>query len=111
VLVEKGYKPEHAYLEVAYQLDLIVDLIKKYGIEGMFERISVTARYGSLVAGPKIIDASVRKKMVRVFNEIESGRFARKLSRLTDKEISSIKKNVKSLSHPDLEKAAKKFSR
>jgi len=111
VLVEKGYKPEHAYLEVAYQLDLIVDLIKKHGIEGMFDRISVTARYGSLTAGPKIIDASVRKKMVRVFSEIETGRFARKLSRLTEKEISSLKKNVKSMSHPDLEKAAKKFSR
>jgi len=111
VLVENGYKPEHAYLEVAYQLDLIVDLIKKYGIGGMFERVSVTARYGSLLAGPKIIDASARKKMARVFKEIETGRFARKLSRLTEKEISSLKKNLRGLSHPDLEKAAKKLAR
>ena len=47
VLVEEGIEPDHAYLEVAYQLDLIVDLIKEHGIEGMLQRISVAARTGS----------------------------------------------------------------
>jgi len=40
-----GAKTDHAYLEVAYQLDLIIGLIKKYGVQGMFERISVAARF------------------------------------------------------------------
>ena len=111
VLIENGLKPEDAYLEVAYQLDLIVELIKKYGIAGMFERISVTAQYGSLKAGPKIIDRGVKKRMQAVFEEIESGKFTSKLDQLGQKELSSLKNALKALSHPKLEKAAKKYSR
>ncbi|MFQ6008045.1 MAG: ketol-acid reductoisomerase, partial [Candidatus Zixiibacteriota bacterium] len=66
VLVENGIPPENAYLEVAYQLDLIIDLIKKHGIEGMFKRISVAARFGSLLSGPKIIDGSVKRRMKKI---------------------------------------------
>jgi len=109
VLVENGIPPENAYLEVAYQLDLIIDLIKKYGIEGMFQRISVAARYGSLQAGPKIIDRSVKKRMEKVYKEIESGRFTNCLNRLSSSDISRLNKELKRLSSPLLEKAVKKF--
>ncbi|HEX2897300.1 MAG TPA: ketol-acid reductoisomerase, partial [candidate division Zixibacteria bacterium] len=51
-LIENGIPPKHAYLEVAFQLDQIIALIKKYGIEGMFQRISVAAQLGSSEAGP-----------------------------------------------------------
>lgn len=111
VLVENGLPPEHAYLEVAYQLDLIVRLIKEHGIEGMLRRISATARYGSILAGPKLIDGAVRKRMTRLYREIESGTFARRLSTLEPDLMASIDKQLLALSHPDLEKAAKKFSR
>ena len=110
VLVENGIPPENAYLEVAYQLDLIIDLIKQYGIEGMFKRISVAARYGSLLSGPKIIDESVKKRMARVYREIQSGRFPRKLNRLESADILRINRQLKSLSSPLLERAARKFS-
>ncbi len=110
-LVTNGLKAENAYLEVAYQLDLIVDLIKKYGIEGMFARISVAARYGSVLAGPKIIDASAKKRMQKIYEEINSGRFARRLERLSDKEIADLDQAVRSLTNPRLEKAARKFAR
>lgn len=110
-LVAKGFPPEDAYLEVAYQLDLIIALIKKYGIAGMFERISVAARYGSVVTGPKIIDASVRKKMEAAFDEIKSGKFTAKLNRLTQSDITRLNKALMQLSHPEFEKAAKKFSK
>ncbi|TET97486.1 MAG: ketol-acid reductoisomerase [Candidatus Zixiibacteriota bacterium] len=110
VLVENGIPPENAYLEVAYQLDLIIDLIKQYGIEGMFKRISVAARYGSLLSGPKIIDESVKKRMARVYREIQSGRFPRKLNRLESADILRINRELKSLSSPLLERAIKRFS-
>ena len=110
VLVENGLKPEHAYLEVAYQLDLIVDLIKKHGIEGMLRRISVAARYGSVRGGPKIIDSSVKKRMMKLFREIGSGRFAKKLNTLERSDIDALDRVVKKLSHPALEKAARKFA-
>ena len=110
VLVENGIPPENAYLEVAYQLDLIIDLIKQYGIEGMFKRISVAARYGSLLSGPKIIDKSVKERMSKIYREIQSGQFPRKLNWLKSADILRINKELKSLTSPLLEKAARKFS-
>ena len=111
VLVENGLSPENAYLEVALQLDLIIDLIKKHGIEGMLKRISVAARYGSLLSGPKIVDRSVKERMKKVYREIESGRFPRKLNTLTSSDVLRLNKAVKILSVPALERAAKKFSK
>lgn len=110
-LLSHGWKAENAYLEVAYQLDLIVALIKKHGVSGMFARISPAAQYGSLLAGPKIIDRPVRTRMERLFREIQSGAFARKLGRLDDRAVSKLSQALKKLSHPGLERAARKFSR
>jgi ketol-acid reductoisomerase len=110
-LLEKGHKPDHAYLEVAYQLDLIVDLIKQYGIEGMLERVSVAARFGAVKSGPRLIDASVKKRMKAVYDQVSSGKFARRLSKLTDSELAVLSKEIKKLSHPALERAAKKRAR
>jgi len=108
-LIEKGIPPENAYLEVAYQLDLIVDLIKNHGIEGMFDRISVAARYGSLATGPKIIDKSVKNRMGRAFDKIASGKFTDGLINQSPSDIRSMKKALQKLSNPKLEKAARKF--
>lgn len=110
VLVDNGLPAEHAYLEVAYQLDLIVQLVKQHGIEGMLKRISVAARYGSVKSGRKIIDRSVRRSMEQAYSEITSGRFPKKLNRLTPKEIAKLNGQLKNLTHPDLERAARKFS-
>lgn len=111
VLVENGIPPENAYLEVAYQLDQIIALIKKYGIEGMFERISVAARFGSLEAGPEIVGELVKKKMRSRYKEIESGKFAGNLNNLSRAELKSLSKELTKLSNPLFEKAAHKFSK
>ena len=110
VLVDHGLGPENAYLEVVYQLDLIVDLIKRYGIEGMYRRISVTARYGSAQHGPKVVDQAVKKRMERILRDVKSGKFATELSELTAPELKRLNRRIKDLSHPDLEKAARKFA-
>ncbi|NOY89553.1 MAG: ketol-acid reductoisomerase, partial [FCB group bacterium] len=111
VLVENGLPAENAYLEVAYQLDLIVQLIKKYGINGMYQHISVAARYGSFLSGKKVIDKSVKKKMEEVFEDIRSGKFAKKLNGLSDRELANIDKAIKREVNPAFEKAARKFSK
>ncbi len=111
VLVENGISPDNAYLEVAYQLDLIVALIKQYGITGMFDRISLTARYGSLVTGPELIDQSVKKRMQRAFARIESGRFVKELEKLDERGIVELRRTLQALTDPRLEKAAKKFAK
>ncbi|HEX9751794.1 MAG TPA: ketol-acid reductoisomerase [candidate division Zixibacteria bacterium] len=76
-LVRTGHPPHAAYLECVYQIDLIVDLIKRDGLAGMYDAISPTAAYGAAVAGPEIISEGTRRAMRRLLREIESGRFFR----------------------------------
>ncbi|MEW6411176.1 MAG: ketol-acid reductoisomerase [Candidatus Zixiibacteriota bacterium] len=111
LLVKKGIPPENAYLEVAYQLDLIIHLIKTYGIEGMYDRISVTARYGSVMSGKRIVDKGVKKNMEKLYEEIASGKFARCLNGLSQKDISRLRKQIKSRVAPSFEKAALKHAK
>ena len=75
-LTEAGYQPEIAYFECLHELKLIVDLIQKYGITGMYNRVSETARYGGLTRGKRVIDESSKLKMKEVLDEIQSGQFA-----------------------------------
>ena len=109
-LLKKGLPPENAYLEVVHQMDLLVDLVKKHGIEGMLSRISVAARYGSVQAGPEIFDEAVEKRMEHIYDRIASGEFPEKLNKLTPTDIAKLKKGLKKLSHPLLEKYARKYS-
>lgn len=76
-LVEAGYQPEMAYFECLHELKLIVDLMNEAGISGMRFSISETAKWGDVSVGPKIIDASVKKRMRKALKEIQSGKFAR----------------------------------
>nr|MBN2276430.1 ketol-acid reductoisomerase [candidate division Zixibacteria bacterium] len=109
-LVESGIAPDKAYLEVAYQLDLIVGLIKDHGIEGMFHRISVAARYGSLLNGPRIIGPQAKSGMKKILAEIKSGQFAKKLNSLSPAEVKKLDTELRGLTDPLLEKSARKFS-
>jgi len=77
VLVEAGYQPEMAYFECLHELKLIVDLMNESGIAGMRFSISETAEWGDVTVGPKIIDASVKKRMEKQLKAIESGKWAK----------------------------------
>jgi len=76
-LVEAGYAPEMAYFECLHELKLIVDLMNEAGISGMRFSISETAKWGDVSVGPKIIDASVKKRMKAALKDIQSGKFAK----------------------------------
>ena len=77
VLVEAGYSPEMAYFECLHELKLIVDLMNESGIAGMRFSISETAKWGDVSVGPKIIDASVKKRMKTALKDIQTGKFAK----------------------------------
>ena len=77
VLVEAGYSPEMAYFECLHELKLIVDLMNEKGIAGMRFSISETAKWGDVSVGPKIVDASVKKRMKAALKDIQSGKFAK----------------------------------
>jgi len=76
-LVEAGYSPEMAYFECLHELKLIVDLMNESGIAGMRFSISETAKWGDVLVGPKIIDASVKARMKVALKDIQSGKFAK----------------------------------
>ena len=74
-LVEAGYQPEIAYFEVLHELKLIVDMIQRYGINGMWRRVSETARYGGLTRGPMVMTSDTKEKMKKVLTMIQDGTF------------------------------------
>src|SRR5436190_20613704 len=76
-LIEAGYQPEMAYFECLHELKLIVDIMNDAGISGMRFSVSETAKWGDVSVGPKIIDASVKKRMKAALKDIQAGKFAR----------------------------------
>jgi ketol-acid reductoisomerase len=76
-LVDAGYEPEMAYLEILHELKLIVDLIYEGGLTNMRKYISNTAQYGDLTRGPRVIGPEVYEAMQEILEEIQSGKFAR----------------------------------
>lgn len=76
-LVEAGYQPEIAYFECLHELKLIVDLIQRYGIAGMYRRVSETARFGGLTRGQRVVGEASRNAMKKALDDIQSGKFER----------------------------------
>jgi ketol-acid reductoisomerase len=76
VLTEAGYQPEVAYFECLHELKLIVDLMYEGGIAKQRWSVSDTAEYGDYVSGPRVIDESVKARMVEVLSDIKDGSFA-----------------------------------
>ncbi len=102
-LVRHGVSPANAYLECVFQLDLIVDLIKSEGLRGMYSRISSTAAYGAVYAGPKVISASTRKAMESLYVGIESGKFIRRWMRVSHDPKSRLPKIARSFERGESE--------
>ena len=76
-LVDAGYSPEMAYLEVLHEMKLIVDLIYEGGFTGMRDSISNTAQYGDLTRGPRVVGPETYAAMQEILEEIQNGEFAR----------------------------------
>jgi ketol-acid reductoisomerase len=77
VLTEAGYPPELAYFEVCHELELIINLIKRGGLDYMRYSISNTAEFGDYYTGPKIADDDTKKRMQDALKHIQDGGFAK----------------------------------
>ena len=109
-LVESGYQPEIAYFECLHELKLIVDLVQRYGITGMYNRVSESARYGGLTRGPSVIDSDVKKRMKLVLSEIQSGKFAEEWVSTYEKEGKvAFERYMKELEGHQVEQVGKKL--
>ena len=76
VLLENGYQPEIAYFECLHELKLIVDLVQRYGLAGMYRGVSETARFGGLTVGGSVINSDTKDRMRQALRDIQSGAFA-----------------------------------
>lgn len=111
-LVEAGYQPEVAYFECLHELKLIVDLIQKYGITGMYNRVSETARYGGLTRGPRVVDKEAKKKMKEALKEIQSGEFAEEwVSKYKKEGKNSFARYMKEIESHQVEKVGREMRR
>jgi ketol-acid reductoisomerase len=116
-LVEAGYQPEIAYFEVLHELKLIVDMIQRYGIAGMYRRVSETARYGGLTRGPVVMNKENKEQMKKVLKQITDGTFNeewisdyekngknafdRYMKELESHQIEKVGKNMRKMMWPD----------
>jgi ketol-acid reductoisomerase len=110
VLVEAGYQPEIAYFEVLHELKLIVDMIQKYGINGMWRRVSETARYGGLTRGPMVMNDDVKANMKKVLDMIQDGTFNEEwISKYKENGKESFTKYMKEIDSHQIEKVGKEM--
>jgi len=109
-LVEAGYQPEIAYFEVLHELKLIVDMIQKYGINGMWRRVSETARYGGLTRGPMVMNKQTKEEMKKVLREIQDGTFNKEwLSEYEKSGKNAFDKYMKQLDSHQIEQVGKQM--
>ncbi|MCX8166484.1 MAG: ketol-acid reductoisomerase [Candidatus Micrarchaeota archaeon] len=107
-LVENGYDKRLAYLEVLHELKLTVDIIHEQGLTGLWNNVSLTAKYGSLTNRDKIISKDVKNNMKRLLKDIESYAFAKSITEEFYKHYSkNLHKLIKEEEKSDLEKTGK----
>ena len=111
VLTEAGYPPELAYFEVSNELKLIVDLIYKSGISGMYRAVSETAKYGGMAVGPNIIDDNVEENMRKALKAIQDGSFARQWINEADSGLKEYNRLLKECENLEIEKVGREVRR
>lgn len=80
-LVKNGYQPELAYISCLKEVKLISDLLFERGMYEMRKAISNTAKYGSALVGPELVDDRTSATLDHVLARIENGEFARSFSK------------------------------
>lgn len=108
-LIDKGYQPELAYISCLKEVKLIADLLFSQGIDGMRSAISNTAKYGSAIAGPRIINADSERRLAKLLSDIEDGTFARAFVEEAKEGMPVTKAFVKQEANSKLAKMGKKM--
>jgi ketol-acid reductoisomerase len=111
VLTEAGYPPELAYFEVSNELKLIVDLIYKSGISGMYKAVSETAKYGGMAVGPTIIDDHVEENMRKALKAVQDGSFARQWINEAESGFKEYNRLLEECANLELEKVGREVRR
>ena len=97
VMVEAGYNPNFAFYESINESKMTTDLIHRYGLGGMLERISNTAAYGAITIGPKIIDETVKDRIRWALENIMNGEFDKDWKKDYENGYSNLKQLIEDL--------------
>ncbi len=93
-LVASGYQPELAYISCLKEVKLIAELLFEFGIDGMRLAISNTAKYGSAIAGPELVNNATEQRLATILRRIESGQFARDFMREASQGMPTLKSQI-----------------
>lgn len=108
-LVAKGYQSELAYISCLKEVKLIADLLFTRGVDGMREAISNTAKYGSAVAGPAIINSTTKHALNEILENIETGSFAKEFLNDTANGAVTVKDFMRSERHSRLARTGREL--
>jgi len=100
-LVAGGVRPEIAYIACVHEVKLITDLIYEKGLDGMVENISQTAEWGAYQAQSKVSSQEKKWGLDDLWNDVQSGAFAKGWIAQETKGAPDLKENRKAfLSSP-----------
>ncbi len=108
-LVKNGIPPENAYLETAHQLELLAGFIRNSGVAGMFKGISRTAQFGTVISEKSIANTKLLSELQKLYDDIASGRFARRWMVESEAGYPKIKEFLKRTGSSRLEKTSAKL--
>ena len=111
VLTENGYPPELAYFEVLNELKLIVDLIYKSGLSGMYRAVSDTAKYGGMAIGPQIVDDHVEENMRRALRAVQDGSFAKRWIEEGERDLPELRRLMAECEALEIERVGREVRR
>jgi ketol-acid reductoisomerase len=80
-MIRRGIPPANAFYETTAQLESLSALLAERGVHGFWEEISDCAAAGSARAAPRLFGRQFSGALRAVWDDIESGRFARAFQR------------------------------
>jgi ketol-acid reductoisomerase len=110
-LIENGIPPENAYLETVHQLRMLASMVEEHGPEGMIERVSKTAAYGSLESMRTLFDRQFGSRLQDIFGDIKSGEFNSRLISDSAKGFPTLRQLLSEVREDQCQKTAVEFSR
>lgn len=104
-LVDKGVHPKIATYECLHETKFILDMILDKGIDGMYHKVSSTARFGGLKSMELLFpDPEMQARMERLWQDIDSGIFSKELASEISNSYPHCRKKMKRFEESEINK-------
>ena len=96
LLVDKGIHPRIATYECLHETKLILNMILEQGVDGMYRKVSSTARFGGLKSMETLFpEPETHARMEKLWQDIDSGKFSKELSNEISNNYPLCRKKIK----------------